>query len=151
MLDRIPAILILCGVALVPASAETYKNTYPMPCAQLWPSVKTVLSNATEYNVKKRDDAKMTADFQPKHTVHFDISGVLLQRENHVRLVTLGTGCEMQVVSNYSGWGHDDQSDFKKRVDGLLPKAGGAAPPQPPTGLTAQTNDQPTKPENPPQ
>jgi len=49
--------------------------------------------------------------------VHVDISGTLLQRMNHVTLKPKGDGCEMDVVSNYSGWGHDDQSDFKKRVD----------------------------------
>jgi hypothetical protein len=40
----------------------------------------------------------------------------------------------MQVVSNYSGWGHEDQGDFKKRVDQALvnPTSAGAAEPAKP-------------------
>jgi hypothetical protein len=37
----------------------------------------------------------------------------------------------MQVVSNYSGWEHDDQGDFKKRVDEFLAKPKDALPAQP--------------------
>jgi hypothetical protein len=59
----------------------------------------------------------MTADYNPKHSVHFDVTGVILQRANHVTLIPKDAGCEMHVVSNYSGWGHEDQGDFKKRVD----------------------------------
>ena len=73
----------------------------------------------------------MKADYQPKHSVHVDISGTLLQRMNHVRLAPKGTGCEMQVVSNYSGWGHEDQGDFKKRVDEALAKPKTETPAQP--------------------
>jgi hypothetical protein len=47
-----------------------------------------------------------------------------------VTLVPMGTGCEMQVVSNYSGWEHNDRSDFKKRVDESLAKLKAAAPAQ---------------------
>lgn len=117
---------ILLPALAVPAMGETYKNTYPDPCNVLWGAVKDTLSHHDEYNLKKSDDERMTADYQPKHQVHFDVSGVLLQRQNHVRLVPKGPGCEMQVVSNYSGWGHDDQSDFKKRVDASLAKIKGA-------------------------
>jgi hypothetical protein len=76
------------------------------------------------------NDEKMKADYQPKHTVHVDISGTLLQRMNHVKLVPKDAGCELDVVSNWSGWGHDDQADFRKRIEDNLTKAGnrGAAP-----------------------
>jgi hypothetical protein len=127
---RLFAILMPLALAL-PVLGETYKNTYPDPCDVLWGPVKDVLSHKDQYNVKAIDDAHMKADFQPKHEVHFDVSGVLLQRENHVRLVAKGPGCEMQVVSNYSGWGHDDQGDFKKRVDAALAKQKGLPPPAP--------------------
>jgi hypothetical protein len=77
--------------------------------------------------VEKSDDTQMTASYQPKHSVHVDVSGVLLQRMNHVTLITKGEGCEMDVVSNFSGWGHEDQGDFKKRVDDALTKPKEAA------------------------
>ncbi len=59
---------------------------------------------------------------------------------NHVRLVPKANGCEMQVVSNYSGWGHDDKSDFRKRVDDALMKikAVPAEAAKSPTAITAQ-------------
>ena len=120
----------------LPAMSESYKTTYPDSCDALWGVVKDTLSHKDNYNVKASDDAHMKADFQPRHEVHFDVSGVLLQRENHVRLVEKGPGCDMQVISNYSGWGHNDQSDFKKRVDATLKRLKGesASPPEVPVG-----------------
>jgi len=109
-------------VIALPALGMTYKTTYPDSCSQMWPAVKDVLSNPNEYDVTKMDDAKMHADYDVKHTAHVNISGALLQRKNHVTLVPKGTGCEMQVVSNYSGWEHNDQGDFKTRVEQSLAK-----------------------------
>jgi hypothetical protein len=37
----------------------------------------------------------------------------------------------MDVVSNYSGWEHNDQGDFKKRVDEALAKLKAATAPEP--------------------
>jgi hypothetical protein len=31
--------------------------------------------------------------------------------------VPKGKGCEIDAVSNFSGWQHNDQGEFKKRVD----------------------------------
>ena len=113
--------LLAPGLCL-PAWSETYKYTYQASCQSLWPTVVAILSDEEHYAKVQREDAKMKAAYQPKHSVHMDVSGVLLQRMNHVALVPKGTGCEMQVGSNYSGWGHDDQGDFKKRVDEALAK-----------------------------
>ena len=122
MPKRILLILCITILAVAPAAAKTYKTTYPTACSDLWPAVKATLADADHYAKVTIDEPKMTAEYQPKHSVHVDVSGTLLQRMNHVTLVPKGTGCEMQVVSNYSGWGHDDKSDFKKRVDDALIK-----------------------------
>jgi hypothetical protein len=106
----------------IPMFGETYKNTYPVPCSDVWGAVKDTLSKPENYNVVGSDDAKMTASYQVKHTAHVTITGAVLQRTNHVTLVPKGTGCEMQVVSNYSGFEHNDRGDFKKRVDESLTK-----------------------------
>jgi hypothetical protein len=128
ILQRIALLPCMVLLAVAPARGETYKNSYPTACSEIWPAVKATLADQEHYAKVKIDDAKMNAAYQPKHNVHVDISGVLLQRMNKVRLVPKGTGCEMQVVSNYSGWGHDDQSDFKKRVDDAMIKPKTAAP-----------------------
>ncbi|MGO4880368.1 MAG: hypothetical protein ACLP59_06040 [Bryobacteraceae bacterium] len=39
----------------------------------------------------------------------------------------------MHVVSNFSGWEHNDRDDFKKRVDESLAKLKNAPPSQPVT------------------
>jgi hypothetical protein len=39
----------------------------------------------------------------------------------------------MQVVSNYSGFEHNDRDDFKKRVDESLAKLKSATPSEPTT------------------
>jgi len=115
----------------VPMFAETYKNAYPIPCSDLWGAVKDTLSNPQNYEVKKTDDDKMTASYKVKHAIHITITESILQRTNKVALVPNATGCEMQVVSNYSGIEHDDKGDFKKRVGESLAKAKGEQPSEP--------------------
>ena len=105
-----------------PMFGETYKSAYTIPCGDLWPAVKSTLGHAENYTVVGSDDAKMTASYKVKHDVHVTVTGALLQRTNRVTLVSKGTGCEMQVVSNYSGFEHNDRGDFKDRVDAALAK-----------------------------
>ena len=98
--------LLMTSMCLVlPAFGKTYKTTYPVACTEVWPAVKSTLGNPDNYNVTVSDDHKMAAEYDVKHSAHVNISGALLQRKNHVTLLPKGTGCEMQVVSNYSGWG----------------------------------------------
>lgn len=118
-------LVVLCGMSLamvLPAVGKTYKSTYPVACGEVWPAVKATLGDADNYNVVESDDAQMKATYDVKHSAHVNVSGALLQRKNHVTLVPEGATCQMQVVSNYSGWEHDDQGDFKKRVDDELAK-----------------------------
>ena len=121
--------LVLLAIAL-PAAGVTYKNQYPVPCNQVWDGVKQVLAVPANYKVKKMDDAKIHAEYDVKHAAHVTITGALLQGTNKVTLVSNGTGCEMQVVSNYSGFEHNDQGDFKKRVDEAMVKPKEAAKPE---------------------
>ncbi len=129
------AVVALISLTLaLPAFAKTYKNTYAVPCGEVWNAVRDTLSNAENYSVVESDDAKMTASYDVKHSTHVNVSGALLQRTNHVTLVSKGAGCEMQVVSNYSGWEHNDKGDFRTRVDESLAK------------LKTDTASQPAKP-----
>ena len=122
MKTRIMVVALMSLVLALPMFGETYKDTYPIPCGDLWGAVKDTLSNPANYSVKKSDDAKMTASYNVKHSAHVTITGALLQRANRVTLVVKGAGCEMQVVSNYSGFEHNDRGDFKTRVDKSLAK-----------------------------
>jgi hypothetical protein len=121
--------LALMSLALaLPAFGKTYKSTYPVPCSEVWGAVKDTLSNPENYAVAESDDTKMTASYNVKHSVHVNVTGAVLQRTNHVTLVSKGKGCEMQVVSNFSGWEHDDKGDFKKRVEEFLAKPKASIP-----------------------
>jgi hypothetical protein len=115
----------------LPAFAMTYKTNYPIPCNQVWVAVKDMLSVPENYTVVTSDDTQMNASYDVKHSAHVNVSATVLQRTNKVILVTKGTGCEMQVVSNYSGWEHNDKGDFKKRVDESLAKINAAKPSEP--------------------
>jgi len=115
----------------MPVFGKTYKSTYSVPCGEVWDAVKDTLSNPENYAVVESDDAQMTASYQVKHAAHVTITGAVLQRKNHVTLVEKGATCEMQVVSNYSGFEHNDRDDFKKRVDESLAKLKSAPPSQP--------------------
>ena len=130
------AVVVLLSLALaLPAFGKTYKTTYPASCTEVWSAVKDTLGNQENYDVVSTDDAQMTATYDVKHSAHVNISGALLQRKNKVTLVSQGTGCEMAVVSNYSGWEHNDQGDFKTRVEEAMAKLKAAptatAPAQP--------------------
>ena len=131
---RVLFLALMPLVLALPAFGKTYKSTYPVPCSQVWGAVKDTLSSPENYAVVESDDTKMTASYNVRHSVHANVSGAVLQRTNHVTLVPKGEGCEMQVVSNFSGWEHDDKGDFKKRVDEFLakPKAPTASEPAKP-------------------
>jgi hypothetical protein len=131
MKPRLVVVALMFLAFALPAFGKTYKNSYSVPCSQLWPAVKDTLSDPDHYKVGDTDDTQMHASYDVKHSVHADISGTVLQRTNHVTLVSKGTGCEMQVVSNWSGWGHNDQGDFKKRVEDSMAKLKAAPPSEP--------------------
>ncbi|MGO9519224.1 MAG: hypothetical protein ACLPND_19495 [Candidatus Korobacteraceae bacterium] len=128
---RFMVVALMSLAVALPAFSKTYKTTYSDPCSEVWGAVKDTLSNQENYSVQESDDAKMTASYNVKHAAHVTITGAALQRTNHVTLVSKGTACEMQVVSNYSGFEHDDKGDFKKRVDESLAKLKAPTPSQP--------------------
>jgi hypothetical protein len=104
------------------AGNKTYNYTYPVPCSNLWNAVKLALSNPDNYKDVTSDDEKMTAEYNVKHSIHWSVAGAINQGKNHVSLAPVGTSCQMSVVSMYSGLAHNDQGDFKKRVDAALAK-----------------------------
>jgi len=122
--------LISLALAL-PAFGKTSKNTYAAPCSELWGAVKDVLSNPENYNVEESNDTLMTATYKVKHAAHVTVTGAVLQRANHVALVSQGTGCELQVKSNYSGFEHNDSGDFRTRVEESFAKLKGSKPTEP--------------------
>jgi hypothetical protein len=113
------------------AGDKTYKTTYPVPCSEVWGAVKVALGNPDNYKDVQSDEDKMTADYNVKHSVHWSVIGAVNQGKNRVSLLPTGTTCEMSVVSMYSGLSHNDQGDFKKRVDEALAKLKAATPSQP--------------------
>jgi hypothetical protein len=94
----------------------------------VWAAVKDTLGNAENYTIKITDESKMTVSYSVKHSVHVSVTGALRQRPNTVSLSSKGTGCGMEVQSNYSGFEHDDAGDFTKRVNELLAKRKEATP-----------------------
>ena len=113
------------------AGNKTYKTTYPVPCSEVWGAVKVALGNPDNYKDVQSDENKMSAEYNVKHSIHWSISGAINQGKNRVSLVPIGTTCEMNVVSMYSGLSHNDAGDFKKRVDEALAKLKGGTPSQP--------------------
>ena len=104
------------------AGDKTYKNTYPVACSELWGAVKVALANPDNYKDVQSDDEKMTATYNVKHSIHWSVTGAINQGKNQVSLSPIETKCEMNVVSMFSGFSHNDQGDFKKRVDAALAK-----------------------------
>ena len=126
------AVVVLMSLTLaVPVFGKTSKTTYPAPCSELWGAVKDVLGNAENYDVVESNDTLMAATYKVKHAAHVTVSGAILQRANHVALVSKGTECEMQVKSNYSGFEHNDSGDFRTRVEESFAKLKGSKPAEP--------------------
>ena len=121
---------IISAFALL-AFSGTHKETYPNACSEVWAAVKDTLANPENYTVKISDEAHMAASYSVKHAAHVTITGALRQRPNTVSLSSSGTGCQMQVQSNYSGFEHNDAGDFVKRVNESLAKMKGSAASEP--------------------
>ena len=118
---------LLLAFAL-PVLSKTHKVAYPNSCTEVWAAVKDTLGNAENYTVKITDESKLVVSYSVKHSAHVPVTGALRQRANTVSLSAQGTGCEMEVQSNYSGFEHNDAGDFTKRVSESLAKGKGAAP-----------------------
>ncbi len=133
MKTRLVFLALLSLALALPAfsvGSKTYKTTYPVPCSQVWGAVKVALADPDNYKDVQSDEDKMTADYNVKHSIHWSVTGAINQGKNSVALLPVGATCEMSVVSMFSGLSHNDQGDFKKRVDEALAKAKNAPPPQ---------------------
>jgi hypothetical protein len=115
-------IAVLLLFAAIPAVAKTHKEPYTIPCSTLWPAVKDTLRNSGKYGIISIANDEMTASY--------NIGGNLTgKRTNTVLLNTVGTGCEMQIQTAFSGLVNKDESDFKARVDASLAKLKAAPAP----------------------
>ena len=125
---RFAVAALLLPIFALPLLSKTHKVTYPNACSEVWTAVKDTLGNAENYTIKITDESRMTVSYSVKHSAHVTVTGALRQRTNTVSLSPQGTGCEMQVQSNYSGFEHNDAGDFTKRVNESLAKRKEATP-----------------------
>jgi hypothetical protein len=124
---RFAVVAFILSAFALPAFSGTHKQTYPNTCSDVWTAVKNTLGDSENYTVKITDEAHMAATYNVKHAAHVTITGALRQRPNTVSLSSKGTGCVMEVQSNYSGFEHNDAGDFTKRVNESLAKLKGSA------------------------
>jgi len=121
---RIAVVALGLLVVAGPSFAKTHKDMYSVPCTTLWPAVKDTLRNSGKYGILGIDNTEMTASF----VIGGSAGG---KRINSMVLNAKENACEMQVQTAYSGLIHNDEGDFKKRVDESLAKLQ-APPPAPP-------------------
>ena len=112
---RFAVVTLMLLIGAGPSFAKTHKDMYSMQCSALWPAVKDALRNSGKYGILGIDNTEMTASF----VIGGTLSG---KRINSVVLNAKGDTCEMQVQTAYSGLVHNDEGDFKKRVDESLAK-----------------------------
>jgi len=135
MMKAIPIFVMFLAITLArPAYAagnKNYKTNYPLACSELWNGVKAALANPDNYKDVVSDDEKMSAEYNVKHSIHWSVTGAINQGKNRVSLLPLNaTTCQMNVMSMFSGFSHNDQGDFKKRVDEALAKLKTAPTPE---------------------
>jgi hypothetical protein len=120
-MKRFAIALLMLSISAA-AVAKTHKDAYTVPCSTLWPAVKDTLRNSGKYGIISIANDELTASY--------NIGGNLTgKRTNTVLLNVVGTGCEMQIQTAYSGLVNNDAADFKKRVDESLAKLKSAPPP----------------------
>jgi hypothetical protein len=122
---RLALVAFVISAIALPAFSGTHKEAYPNACSEIWAVVKDTLGNSENYTIKISDESRMTASYSVKHSAHVTITGALRQRPNTVSLNSTGTGGQMEVQSNYSGFEHNDEGDFIKRVNESLAKLKG--------------------------
>ena len=128
---RFAVVTLMLLIGAGPSFAKTHKDMYSMQCSALWPAVKDALRNSGKYGILGIDNTEMTASF----VIGGTLSG---KRINSVVLNAKGDNCEMQVQTAFSGLAHNDEGDFKKRVDESLAKQQPSqpAPPAKPESAT---------------
>jgi hypothetical protein len=126
---KLAATALLLSAFALPAFSGSHKTDYPKAaCADVWAAVKLTLGNAENYEIKLSDESKMTANYAVHHSAHVTLTGTLRQRPNTVTLKPQGSGSQMVVDSNYSGFEHNDAGDFAKRVTEAMAKGKDATP-----------------------
>lgn len=115
-------------IVAVPAIAKVHKDSFAVPCSQLWNAVQDTVKNSGYYSVVALDEKQMTAAF--------NISGAIHSRTISAHLEGQGNNCEMQTQTSFSGLMQNDAGDFKSRVETALSK------------LKESKAVAPTKPEN---
>lgn len=108
---------ILLVLSAIPAFGSTHKDTFNVPCNELWRAVKDTLRNSGKYGIIAIDDKELTASYNigGNLTGKRVNSAVLNNKDN-------GASCELQVQTAFSGLVNNDYGDFKKRVDDSLAK-----------------------------
>jgi len=124
MVKSLVVALMLLAIA-IPVFGKTHSDLFPVACSELWPAVKDTLRNLGKYGIIGIDNNEMTASY--------NIGGGLAgKRINSVVLNSKGaSSCELQTQTAYSGLGHNDAGDFKKRIEESLAKLKGAKPSAP--------------------
>ncbi len=62
----------------IPALCNTHKDTYPVPCSELWAAVKDTLRNSGNYGIVSTDEAGMTASYTVGNTLRQRANSVVL-------------------------------------------------------------------------
>jgi hypothetical protein len=122
-------LLIVAG----PSFAKTHKENYSVACSVLWPAVKDALRNSGKYGILGIDNTEMTASF----VIGGSLGG---KRINSVVLNGKGDTCELQVQTAFGGLAHNDEGDFKKRVDESWPSSSRRSRLRPPNRMTTKND-----------
>ncbi len=115
-MKRFVLVILLLTLA-APAFASTHKDTFNVPCNELWRALKDTLRNSGKYGIIAIDNEEMTASYNMggNLTAKRVNSAVLNNKEN-------GASCELQVQTAFSGLVNNDAGDLKKRVEASLSK-----------------------------
>jgi hypothetical protein len=124
-MKRIVTSILFLSLA-APSFATTHKDTFNVPCNELWRALKDTLKNSGKYGIIGVNDSEMTASYNigGNLTGKRINSAVLNSKDN-------GASCELQVQTAFSGLANNDAGDLKSRVVDSLIKLKGQPLPNP--------------------
>ena len=112
--------ILIASFLVLPASAKSKRDVYPMACDVLWTAVKNALDSPRDYGVLSENDLSLQASFV--------VVGNLVKYTDRITLEEEDGGCRMNLRILQVGADNTDERAFRKRLKKSLAKLEAAKP-----------------------
>jgi len=111
---RTSLVVLIAVLLVIPASAKSRRDVYPLSCDVLWTAVKNTLNHPRDYGILSVNDLSLRASFL--------VVGNLVQYTDRVALSEQDGGCKLDLRMLQVGSDNSDERGFRKRLKRSLVK-----------------------------